>query len=1259
LRTSGRICANSSGAEAGGFWPRGTADNYIFNSGLQVAGIVGGSRAENPWAGDTTGVFFFSATTDQGNGEQVQPLYDASDPRELANWPAAALVPSGDATAELFHPALQGSPSASQGDAWWLTWEGNPSLTTGRRHPLGVLLEQRAMAWNAPAGNEDIIYLIFTIYNITTTRAADYAGVRPAMRDILIQKAQDFQVRNNAASGITLPADGYPITNSFLAFAADMDVGNPNENYASVNLPFRLGYTYERDFSPPEGWTFDPAIYSPPFFAGVGLAGVKYLSSPRDSLGQPVGLTLFGDFLRRETGEGFNDPQDVVQLYRYLSADLDAAKDDGICNTGNPQVTHICFINHGAPADMRSFQSSGPFTLPPGGFQSVAVAYIFAAPVAGVGCLPACDVGPGDPTILGDAARMAGGVNTIDSLAGYHGFTDANGDGRVDEAEFQVVPGSLLGKARVAQAVFDSRFAIPFGPATPDFFLIPGDQQVTVLWRPSPSEHTGDPFFLTAAAPTVQTPGGTPMPNPQYDPNYRQFDVEGYRVYRGRVDTPTRLRLIAQFDYQGTSFHDYTGQIAPVADCAPELGIGKVAVVGGGTASGCAVPFDSTPPGVAPTVFREVPLVGDIIQVRRGDRVASASGDALVLRADTAITGAESGCLASGTVELCRLRDSGVPFTFVDRGVRNNLRYFYSVTAFDVNSLQSVPSSLESPRQTKAATPTTAATNLRNLARVSVGLWGRGTALDTAGVVPTLDAKTGRFSGPFPPANAFAIGVADAAQTVLTGTHTLSLTLDSLRLGSPAGSGPDERTLATYFLSAAADSAVHLQVPVDQDPGSSTRSDSSFFDAAAVDAALAVRFGGSGDFGLSGRLDLELPGNYYTGGWGGGCAAAAPGFAAAGTTGCEYNGPRWFDGPSPRRNETKADPQSAHPSNAAAPAPMPDLNNAGELTGVATIQMPHAYETAEAGYRSIETVLGPAQRAADFNLYWGRNGTIDSVIDVTHNVPVPFDSLRLSGSWGVLNQTATAGSGSFDQRPDVLTAMDFTCVEPLASARAVQASYPCTASPYRLSRTAVPGPVAIWDQAAAAARTVATRSGAGFCLYLAGNISVLELTGGLPASGAIWSLRTYVGAISGGHGAAGDRGPYVFSPARRPLTAVGAEIRLDYDVVNELVPATKNDLSLVHTVPDPYYASSAFQSTSQAKVIEFVHLPADCIIRIYSVSGVLVTVLEHHSAMFGGSERWNVLNRNNQVVASGVYFYHIEAGDARRVGRFTVVNFAE
>ena len=39
---------------------------------------------------------------------------------------------------------------------------------------------------------------------------------------------------------------------------------------------------------------------------------------------------------------------------------------------------------------------------------------------------------------------------------------------------------------------------------------------------------------------------------------------------------------------------------------------------------------------------------------------------------------------------------------------------------------------------------------------------------------------------------------------------------------------------------------------------------------------------------------------------------------------------------------------------------------------------------------------------------------------------------------------------------------------------------------------------------------------------------------------------------------------------------------------------------------------------------------------------------------------WDVRNRNNQVVASGVYFYHIESpSGARRVGRMTIINFAQ
>jgi hypothetical protein len=104
----------------------------------------------------------------------------------------------------------------------------------------------------------------------------------------------------------------------------------------------------------------------------------------------------------------------------------------------------------------------------------------------------------------------------------------------------------------------------------------------------------------------------------------------------------------------------------------------------------------------------------------------------------------------------------------------------------------------------------------------------------------------------------------------------------------------------------------------------------------------------------------------------------------------------------------------------------------------------------------------------------------------------------------------------------------------------------------------------------------------------------------------------------------------------------------------------------VHTVPDPYYVKSLYETSTDQKILKFVGLPQDAIIRIYSASGVLVRLLEHHGGQYSptsnsqGSEMdWDLRNRNNQVVASGVYFYHVEAGDARRVGRFTVVNFAQ
>jgi hypothetical protein len=1283
LATTGEVCVDSTNSSTigGGYWPKGTADQYNFNSGLQLAGVIGGTKPTNPWGGDTTGAFFFDPKGTTQHGQEIQPIYNSQNPEDVANWPAAGKVPVGDATAALYDPLLQGRVNGSQGDVWWLSWEGNPTQNAGRSHPLGVLVETRGMGWNFPTGNQDIVYFVYTFYNITSTNAADYAAARPDMQPILMQAAQQFQAQNNAAFGVTLPAGGYTISSLFAAFARDDDVGNAGTNYSTVNLPFALGVTYDQDFGRPTGWTFDAAIFNAPFFAGVGFTGAKYLKSPSG----PGQIQLFSNTING--GGLFNDPRDTKQLFRYLSGTVSTAAGDGACNEGNPQVTRVCFVNNSTAADMRFFQSSTALNLAPGAFGSIVVAYIYAAPVITTSITPSSTLHlkPGEPLVLDPKSAAAAtilstnGANAVDSLMGFRGWSDLNGDcatvsptstvGCAQQNEFRVVPGSLLGKALTAQAVFDNKFLLPFAPDSPEFFLVPGDNQVTVLWRPSKSEDPalgGDPFFTVAKNPTVIDPvSGTPVANPLYDPNYRQFDVEGYRIYRGRVDAPNALTLLVQFDYAGTTIKDFAGQVNPVLNCAPEIGVGL------GTS---ACPFDNpfpTPGTVTQgrTKFKSIPLVVandvPITQVALGQRSALATTPltAIVLAADTALTG--GGTNGSCAPSACPpLADTGVPFVYVDNTVRNNFRYFYSVTAFDVNSVQSGPTSLESPRLTKSVTPAALASNYDNAAVLDNSLYGRDVKL-TDNAVPAIDPVTGAFSKPFPPADGWKLALGQFVKQLIAAPGGITAHLDSMQLGSVYDATPNK-----FYVSLTTDAGVtHSVLAVTQSQDATSTAATLSFTGINVDQGLAARFGGNNSYGIPGALTATLPGHYYDVTYARGCANpnTANGFPSGK---CDYNGARWFVGPSPANNETKADPTApGNQANASGAIPA-DFNNAGALTGVKTIYEHRAYATVENLFRQFEGGIGGANRAADFNVYWGAAGKVDSVIDVTHNVVVPFAADHIAATWGILNQAATTAPGSFDARPADLTVADWACVAPLRSFPAVGASgglLRCTAAAPVLSNTVALGSIALsaGSTTASAAGTFGVKTAParanGFSMYLPGHVFFFEMAAASPpAAGTVWTMRSYTGAIAGGHGGGGgNEGNYGFHTAVRPFTAAGAEVRFSFALTNEVVAASRADLSKVHTVPDPYYITSEFEQTTDTKIIKFVNLPNDAVIRIYSSSGVLVNLLEHHSSQFGGSEDWDVRNRNNQVVASGVYFYHIEAGDARRVGRFTIVNFAQ
>jgi hypothetical protein len=136
-----------------------------------------------------------------------------------------------------------------------------------------------------------------------------------------------------------------------------------------------------------------------------------------------------------------------------------------------------------------------------------------------------------------------------------------------------------------------------------------------------------------------------------------------------------------------------------------------------------------------------------------------------------------------------------------------------------------------------------------------------------------------------------------------------------------------------------------------------------------------------------------------------------------------------------------------------------------------------------------------------------------------------------------------------------------------------------------------------------------------------------------------------------------DCSDYSFTPlVGRSAWAPGLTYKITVQRQYTVDSTASGDLAAVHPVPDPYYVTDALETSDRAKVLKFIHLPSEAIIRIYSLSGVLVAVIPHNDPTGGGEATWDLRSRSGKYVASGVYFYHVEAVDHRqKVGRLTLV----
>ena len=95
-----------------------------------------------------------------------------------------------------------------------------------------------------------------------------------------------------------------------------------------------------------------------------------------------------------------------------------------------------------------------------------------------------------------------------------------------------------------------------------------------------------------------------------------------------------------------------------------------------------------------------------------------------------------------------------------------------------------------------------------------------------------------------------------------------------------------------------------------------------------------------------------------------------------------------------------------------------------------------------------------------------------------------------------------------------------------------------------------------------------------------------------------------------------------------------------------------NELDNISVVPNPYVVTNVLEPLDRQnprdrgpRRVYFNHLPKDCTIRIYTITGELVKTLAHHSSMDDGKEFWDLTTDDNFPISYGVYLFHVDAED--------------
>ena len=105
-----------------------------------------------------------------------------------------------------------------------------------------------------------------------------------------------------------------------------------------------------------------------------------------------------------------------------------------------------------------------------------------------------------------------------------------------------------------------------------------------------------------------------------------------------------------------------------------------------------------------------------------------------------------------------------------------------------------------------------------------------------------------------------------------------------------------------------------------------------------------------------------------------------------------------------------------------------------------------------------------------------------------------------------------------------------------------------------------------------------------------------------------------------------------------------------------------DELDDIAVVPNPYVVTARWEpkhiyvSGRGPRKLDFINLPQECTIKIFTMAGYLIDEIEHTSEYEYGTHSWDMLSKDGLEIAYGLYIYHVDAPNVgEKTGKFAII----